>query len=367
MGLFDHASSAKGASGGGFNWGNALAGFFGGDQALQAMQRHQQMLRQEQELQLRQDAAARDIDITGRQQEAAGNLGYSKDRIAAMNPADLSHTVSESMQPHQFGEGGGSYSTVDPSTGQPIWHNAPWRQTFGTDMLQSDGTAPPQSIASRIEFTPVPNVGVFGTSNGGLVNPGGRPLPFTPGTGAPPPQLPPSPPAATPTATADGSWPTPTLDPTRPDLDGAPPQLPHLPSGGPPATAPRNFPDPMGFRGGVMTSGRRTPQGNAAVGGVPNSGHLRGDDADFVPLPGQTLQQTLAAANQYFGPGRAAIHNGTHVHVSQPGYGQTPYFGTRGAAGAPRQPVQIRSAQQYASLPSGAEYIDPNGVHRRKP
>jgi hypothetical protein len=32
-----------------------------------------------------------------------------------------------------------------------------------------------------------------------------------------------------------------------------------------------------------------------------------------------------------------------------------------------RGPVRVRSRQQYAALPSGTEYIDPNGVHRRKP
>ena len=81
-----------------------------------------------------------------------------------------------------------------------------------------------------------------------------------------------------------------------------------------------------------MTSGRRTVEGNRAVGCAPNSRHLRGDALDFVPRAGENLQQTLRNARVYFGPNaRAEIHNGTHVHVTLPGYGRVPLFGARGA------------------------------------
>ena len=79
-----------------------------------------------------------------------------------------------------------------------------------------------------------------------------------------------------------------------------------------------------------MTSGRRTVRGNAAVGGARGSLHLRGDAIDYVPVAGDTLQDTLRKANAYYGAGRASIHKGTHVHVSLPGYGRVPLYGKRG-------------------------------------
>jgi hypothetical protein len=65
----------------------------------------------------------------------------------------------------------------------------------------------------------------------------------------------------------------------------------------------------------TLTSGYRTPQHNAAVGGVPNSQHLTGNAYDFVPKG----MNTTSAANRLVQSGipfDQVIDEGSHVHVS---------------------------------------------------
>lgn len=94
------------------------------------------------------------------------------------------------------------------------------------------------------------------------------------------------------------------------------------------ATAVATFRSPFDL-GYNVTSGRRTEAGNRAVGGVPNSQHVRGSAFDAVPRRGETMQQLAARLRRDY-PGATIIPEGDHVHVQDLPGGFMPYHGKRG-------------------------------------
>lgn len=94
----------------------------------------------------------------------------------------------------------------------------------------------------------------------------------------------------------------------------------HAANAGGPAnsvTAPAGI-DALVQQGAVITSGLRTPEHNAAVGGMPNSHHLTDTARDLVPPKGMTLAQLGNAARAAV-PGAKVIVEKDHVHVQWDG------------------------------------------------
>ena len=94
---------------------------------------------------------------------------------------------------------------------------------------------------------------------------------------------------------------------------GAPSDTPDLPSApGVDMSRVQRAMAMLAGRGGVqMTSGTRTPEHNAEVGGKPNSQHLRGTAGDYV-VPADQKAAFIAEAQQN---GLHAIDEGDHIHV----------------------------------------------------
>src|SRR5690606_16090306 len=77
--------------------------------------------------------------------------------------------------------------------------------------------------------------------------------------------------------------------------------------------------------GAQVTSGQRTPEHNAKVGGVPNSYHLSGQARDI--LPPRDPQQAAMIRQQAAANGLEVIDEGDHWHLEpRPG---TPIVGRR--------------------------------------
>lgn len=66
--------------------------------------------------------------------------------------------------------------------------------------------------------------------------------------------------------------------------------------------------------GATVTSGARTPEHNAAVGGVPNSYHLTDQARDLTPPPGMSMA-AFHNQLQMSLPGVKVLNEGDHVHI----------------------------------------------------
>jgi hypothetical protein len=73
-----------------------------------------------------------------------------------------------------------------------------------------------------------------------------------------------------------------------------------------------------GVDGEQVTSTRRSPSRNRAVGGVANSYHLTGQARDSVPPPGMSMS-AYAAELQRRNPHLEVINEGDHVHMEPRG------------------------------------------------
>jgi len=106
-----------------------------------------------------------------------------------------------------------------------------------------------------------------------------------------------------------------------------------------------------------VTSGFRTPQHNAEVGGVPNSKHLTGRAVDLVPRRGETMAQLYARVRGV--PGVKAIPEGDHVHVQAQGGPAAPQ-----ADGGPEivRPAQPKPMARPATPAEKAAYGIPADV-----
>lgn len=108
-----------------------------------------------------------------------------------------------------------------------------------------------------------------------------------------------------------------------------------------------------------VTSGLRTPEHNAEVGGKPNSRHLTGEAVDLVPRKGETMAQLYARVSGV--PGVKAINEGDHVHVQRAGGAPQMQGGARVVAqGAPEAPEWVPDGKgNLVNVKSGDRKLDP--------
>lgn len=94
--------------------------------------------------------------------------------------------------------------------------------------------------------------------------------------------------------------------------------------------------------GGRITSGQRTREHNAAVGGVQNSKHLTNEARDLVPPPGVSMDEFERQVRASVPEGVQVINEGDHIHVEIDG-------------GPKAQPTRAQGPRVIASRPKAAK------------
>lgn len=103
------------------------------------------------------------------------------------------------------------------------------------------------------------------------------------------------------------------------------------------------------FPGAVITSGARTPERNAEVGGARGSYHLAGQALDIVPPPGVSVADFRAKLQAQGVPVTELLDEGDHIHWA---FGQ-PRGGASSqvvATGAPKPAGRLASPQEVAGM-----------------
>jgi len=117
--------------------------------------------------------------------------------------------------------------------------------------------------------------------------------------------------------------------------------------------------------GARITSGRRSPEKNAAVGGAPNSYHLKGKAYDIVPPPGMSmadLEERLRNSGADFAE---LINEGDHIHVAwndrTPGGGRVVADGGPAPAKPTARPATAEEKAVYGIPANVPAQMKPDG------
>lgn len=191
-----------------------------GDQGAGA--RFQQLQIERQRLGLSQQQALQQQSDRAEQIWGAKESGVPNPLISSLSPGDLSQYQREVNAPQHYSAEGGATGYRDPVTGAVHYEVAPYRQTVGRTIVGAGANgADPRTIYRGVEPVPVPNQGIFGSTDLGTfdaANP--PPLGFLAQNGA---SVPETPPPAEISDTRPPGMEAPAFNANPSDLSGAPP------------------------------------------------------------------------------------------------------------------------------------------------